>query len=69
MENVNDEQLKEIVEEKFRRMGIKLSKCKMCDQDIFFLNTKNDKMMPINLSLNSHFSDCKYANNFRKVEK
>lgn len=66
METIDDEKLKEIVAEKFRKMGIKLSICKRCGRKMFFLNTNNDKMMPVNLSLNSHFSDCKFADNFRK---
>ena len=63
---IDDEKMTKMVKEKFEKMGIELPKCKKCGAEMFFLQTKTGKQMPINLALNSHFSDCKFANEFRK---
>lgn len=46
-------------------------KCKKCGKMIKFAITKNGKFMPIIQTENgwqSHFSDCEFADNFRKTK-
>jgi len=64
--DIDDEAMKKIVLEKFTNMGIETAACRECGAPIIFLPTKNGKQMPVNLSLNSHFSDCPAAAKFRK---
>lgn len=46
------------------------SKCRDCKEEIHWAKTKNGKWNPIKQDENgewiSHFSDCKFADNFRK---
>lgn len=63
---MNDEELKILVKERLDKMSIQIPKCKKCGADILFCKTTAGKWMPVTLSFISHFSDCPYANNFRK---
>jgi len=48
----------------------KRTKCKKCDTMLYFGLTKNNKSMPIEQmedgTYESHFANCKFANDFRK---
>ena len=71
-----DEAVKEIkkavdeeIEDRIRRLGVLTTDCVKCGQEIFFLKTKNEKLMPTTLKLISHFADCPEASHFRKEIK
>lgn len=41
-------------------------KCRKCERDIWFLPTRNSKMIPYTDDAVSHFADCPSAGEFRK---
>jgi len=47
-------------------MGIEISQCKDCKDEIIWLKTKKQKWHPVNIDLTSHFSTCPAADKFRK---
>jgi len=48
------------------KLGVGISKCQRCGEDIIWLKTKNGKQMPTTLELISHFANCPSADEFRK---
>lgn len=52
--------------EKLAEMGIDVSTCSKCGDPIIFLKTTRGKWQPVNMFLESHFSDCPGANDFRR---
>ncbi len=62
------EKFEEFVKSRLDKLGIQFSQCKKCGKDILFLPTKTGKQMPTTCGLISHFSDCEFADNFRKPQ-
>lgn len=57
------------IENRLKEIGVGITNCKKCGKEIFFISTKMGNLMPVDLNLITHFADCPYANDFRKVEK
>lgn len=55
-----------IIEQRIKRLGIRITFCKECGKEILFLPTTGAKFMPTTLALKSHFADCIVADKFRK---
>ena len=47
-------------------MGIDVGVCRNCNEPIIFLKTTKGKWQPVNMYLESHFSDCPGAREFRR---
>jgi len=58
----------EVVKERLQKMGISFTKCRNCEREIFFMETKNRKLIPVTFELVCHFSDCPAADKFRKTK-
>jgi predicted Zn-ribbon and HTH transcriptional regulator len=59
---VDSEEVKEALE----LLGVEPAKCRSCGEDILFFKTINEKWMPTNLDLTSHFSTCPQAGKWKK---
>ena len=46
--------------------GTSASKCKGCQEYIYWIKTRNGKNMPVNADGTSHFATCSKASDFRK---
>lgn len=56
------------VHEALRKAGIGIQACSRCNKPIVWMYTVNKKLAPMTLELKNHFSDCPFADNFRKVK-
>ena len=56
----------EDVELKLIALGVRITQCYRCKRKIFFITTKNRKVVPVTLELTNHFIDCPQADHFRK---
>lgn len=45
---------------------IGIVKCKKCEAEIFFMQTRNRKWIPLDFDLVPHFKSCPFASDFRK---
>ena len=52
--------------EQLAEMGIDVQTCSRCGDPIIFLKTTKGKWQPVNMALESHFSDCPAAKEFRR---
>jgi hypothetical protein len=54
------------VVQKLAAAGINVTTCRDCGEPIIFLETTMGKWQPLNMALESHFSDCPARDKFRK---
>jgi hypothetical protein len=64
--NQEEEDFRQKVVSALAEMGIDVGECRSCGEPIIFLKTTAGKWMPVNMALQSHFSDCPAADRFRK---
>jgi hypothetical protein len=64
--NMQRETFRRQVEANLRELGVDILKCRSCDEPLIFLKTTKGKWHPVNMYLESHFSDCPAAKTYRK---
>ena len=64
--NQEKEEFRAKVVEQLAEMGIDVATCSKCGDPIIFLKTTKGKWQPVNMYLESHFSDCAAAESFRR---
>lgn len=64
--NQEREEFRGIVVERLAEMGIDVGTCRKCGEPIIFLKTTKGRWQPVNMYLESHFSDCPAAGDFRR---
>jgi len=55
----------ENVKARLESMGIEISHCNKCNEEIIFLKTKRGKWMPVDMELEPHWQSCPHADDFR----
>lgn len=64
--NDENETFRKEVVSRLAEMGIDVLSCRECGEPIIFLKTTAGKWQPVNMALESHFSDCPAADKFRR---